>query len=69
MPWRKLVDEAERTVVVTRSNLVKDSRLHFDAQRLSRCLLDFDGAVQAAPIHFDAEIFLISQHLILDDVT
>ncbi len=56
-------------MVVAGANLIEQRRLHFDAEQLALGLLDVDLAGKAASIDLEADIGLVDQHPVLDDVS
>jgi len=65
---RELVDEAELAVVVARPHPVEQRRVHLGAQRLPSPLEHLELQHHPVAPHVDAQLGLVHQLLILDDV-
>ena len=65
---RQLVDEAELAVVVAGAHPVEQRRVHLDAERLARALVDLDERLEATPPHLDRQVGLVDQRAPLEQV-
>jgi len=65
-----LVDKAERAVIVTGANSVKDGRIYRQAQRLPWLLGDTHLALEslAVSLQHERDVIAINHLLVLDDV-
>ena len=68
-PRRKLVDKAERAVVVAGSDLVEQRAMDFKTERLARRLLNIDDGGHSTTVDLERDVGLINEEVIADDVT
>lgn len=66
---RQLIDEAELTVVVTRSDLVKEGRVHFDPDRTAYVAVDVDIEMQTIAENLERHFGFIDERSVLKNVT
>ena len=67
-PFRQLVDEAERAVVVTRPHPVEHRARELDAERLPRSLLHREVPLEPAATQLELDERLVGLELVPDDV-
>jgi len=67
MRW-KLVDEAERTVVVAGADLIEERRRHLGPERLPGRLGNIQHQLEAAAPDLDRDVLVVREQTPLDDV-